>query len=57
MKKKIQEQVYTCVPNSKNILKCPFLHQLYTIRYKYKNTFLAGMTQEFISIVVPQNKN
>ena len=30
----------TCLPNSKyikDILKCPFLHQLYTIRYKYTN--------------------
>ena len=28
------------LPNSKyikDILKCPFLHQLYTIRYKYAN--------------------
>ena len=43
----------TRLPNSDNILKCPFLHQLYTIRYKYiainipnKNTFVAGITQE-----------
>ena len=30
----------TCLPNSKyikDILKCPFLNQLYTIGYKYTN--------------------
>ena len=31
----ILEQIYTCLSNSINILKCPSLKQLYTIRYKY----------------------
>ena len=35
----------------KKYLKCPFLYQLYTIKYKYiyipnKNVFVAGMTQQ-----------
>ena len=37
---KIWRKIHTCLPNSKYIkdmLKCPFLHQLYTKRYKYTN--------------------
>ena len=36
MKKKYIH-VYLIQKYIKDILKCPFLHQLYTIRYKYTN--------------------
>ena len=36
MKKKYIH-VYLIQKYIKDILKCPFLHQLYTIRYKYAN--------------------
>ena len=35
-----EKYIYTSLPNSKyikNILKCPLLNQLYTIRHKYTN--------------------
>ena len=36
MKKKYIH-VYLIQKYIKDILKCPFLHQLYTVRYKYAN--------------------
>ena len=36
MKKKYIH-VYLIQKYIKDVLKCPFLHQLYTIRYKYAN--------------------
>ena len=57
MKKKYIN-VYLIQKHIKDILKCLFLHQLYTIKYKYKtvedkyvelfnkSTFVAEMTQQ-----------
>ena len=39
-KLKLRKKIHLFLPNSKyikDILKCPFLHQSYTIRYKYLN--------------------